>query len=64
MSVNEAESQQILPKIPITPISYQNAAQLLQNLQGPVAPDDWQGSAPGVGVYHVGPMMNKQVLFR
>lgn len=63
MPIAEAEDQQILPKIPITPISYNDAAKLLQSLQGQEAPADWQGTAPGVGTYHVGPMTNKQVSF-
>jgi N-acetylated-alpha-linked acidic dipeptidase len=41
------------PKIPVTPLSYRDAAPILQNLGGPDSPRDWQGALPFT--YHVGP---------
>lgn len=42
-----------LLKIPVLPISYHDAAPLLQALEGPVAPEEWRGGLPFT--YHVGP---------
>lgn len=42
-----------MPKIPVTPLSYQDAWPVLQNLGGPDSPREWQGSLPFT--YHVGP---------
>ena len=42
-----------MPKIPVTPISYQDAWPVLQHLSGPDSPREWQGSLPFT--YHVGP---------
>jgi N-acetylated-alpha-linked acidic dipeptidase len=42
-----------LLKIPVLPISYHDAAPLLQALEGPVAPESWRGALPFT--YHVGP---------
>jgi N-acetylated-alpha-linked acidic dipeptidase len=42
-----------MPKIPVTPLSYHDAWPILQNLGGPDAPREWQGSLPFT--YHVGP---------
>jgi N-acetylated-alpha-linked acidic dipeptidase len=54
------DSQRVSPelatdmaKIPTTPISYGDAAPILQNLGGPESPRDWQGALPFT--YHVGP---------
>jgi N-acetylated-alpha-linked acidic dipeptidase len=41
-----------LPTIPSMPLSYHDAAPILENLSGPVAPRDWQGALPFS--YHVG----------
>src|SRR5579871_124362 len=46
-----------LPKIPSTPISYQDAWPILQHLSGPDSPREWQGSLPFT--YHVGPGPSK-----
>jgi len=46
-----------LTKIPVLPISYHDAKPLLQNLSGPVAPQNWQGALPIT--YHVGPGKSK-----
>lgn len=42
-----------LPKIPVTPLSYHDAAPILQNLAGPDSPREWQGALPFT--YHIGP---------
>ncbi len=46
-----------LPHIPTTPLSYEDAAPILENLGGPVAPSDWQGALPFT--YHLGPGASK-----
>lgn len=46
-----------LPHIPTTPLSYEDASPILENLAGPVAPSDWQGALPFT--YHVGPGPSK-----
>ena len=47
---NEAPT---ITKIPVLPISYQDALPLLRSLEGPVVPDSWKGALPIT--YHVGP---------
>src|SRR5437868_427169 len=42
-----------LPKIMTMPISYGDAAPIMQNLGGPESPRDWQGAMPFT--YHAGP---------
>ena len=42
-----------LTKIPVLPISYQDARPLLEALGGPVAPTAWRGGLPIA--YHIGP---------
>lgn len=42
-----------ITKIPVLPISYQDALPLLKALKGPVAPDSWKGALPIT--YHIGP---------
>ena len=44
-------------KIPVLPISYEDALPLLQSLSGPVAPVAWRGGLPIT--YHVGPSKDK-----
>ena len=41
-----------LPKIMALPLSWHDAKPLLENMGGPVAPDDWQGGLPFK--YHLG----------
>ena len=48
-----AESQMSIPHIPVVPISYGNASELLDGLTGRQAPDGWQGGLPFR--YHLGP---------
>ncbi len=47
-----ADSEQ-LPKIPVTPLSYADAAPIIEHLGGPASPREWQGALPFT--YHVGP---------
>jgi N-acetylated-alpha-linked acidic dipeptidase len=42
-----------MPKIPVTPLSYHDASPILQHMDGPVSPREWQGALPFT--YHVGP---------
>jgi N-acetylated-alpha-linked acidic dipeptidase len=42
-----------MPKIPVTPLSYHDAAPILQHLGGPDSPREWQGALPFT--YHLGP---------
>ena len=44
-------------KIPVLPISYEDALPLLQSLKGPVVPDGWKGGLPIT--YHAGPSVSK-----
>jgi N-acetylated-alpha-linked acidic dipeptidase len=50
--IDRATSKTIL-KIPVLPISYEDALPLLKNLKGPVAPETWRGALPAT--YHIGP---------
>lgn len=43
----------VVPKIPSTPLSYQDAAPILAHLGGPDSPRSWQGALPFT--YHLGP---------
>ncbi len=47
------ESQMTIPHIPVVPISYGNASELLDGLAGRQVPEGWQGGLPFR--YHVGP---------
>jgi N-acetylated-alpha-linked acidic dipeptidase len=42
-----------ITKIPVLPISYEDALPLLEALEGPVAPESWRGGLPIT--YHIGP---------
>ncbi|MDB4878686.1 MAG: glutamate carboxypeptidase [Gemmatimonadetes bacterium] len=48
-----AEREMSIPRIPVVPISYANAGELLDELRGTEAPAGWQGGLPFR--YHVGP---------
>jgi N-acetylated-alpha-linked acidic dipeptidase len=50
LSRDEAKS---ILRIPVLPISYEDAAPLLSSLEGPVAPEPWRGALPIT--YHIGP---------
>lgn len=42
-----------VPRIPVIPLSWSNAAELLRDVRGTAIPQDWQGGLPFR--YHVGP---------
>ncbi|MBB4639345.1 transferrin receptor-like dimerization domain-containing protein [Longimicrobium terrae] len=48
-----AESEMEIPRIPVVPMAYGDAAELLRGLAGTRIPRDWQGGLPFR--YHVGP---------
>ena len=50
LTLKEAKT---LMKIPVLPISYADASPFLENLEGPVAPEDWRGAL--AFTYHIGP---------
>ena len=54
--VNHNDAENLL-KIPVLPISYGDAAPLLKDMVGPVAPRDWAGGLPFT--YHIGPSKSK-----
>jgi N-acetylated-alpha-linked acidic dipeptidase len=41
-----AEEARSLPKIPALPLSWRDAKPLLENMNGPEAPNDWKGALP------------------
>ena len=43
----------LLPSIPVQPISYGDAEHFLSRISGEVAPEDWQGQINIT--YHIGP---------
>ena len=43
----------LVPSIPVQPISYGDAEKFLSRIGGEVAPDDWQGQINIT--YHIGP---------
>ncbi|WP_047244773.1 transferrin receptor-like dimerization domain-containing protein [Maribacter thermophilus] len=47
------ENAPTITKIPVLPISYEDAQPLLAALDGPVAPESWRGGLPIT--YHIGP---------
>lgn len=48
-----SESEMNIPRIPVVPIGYGNASELLRDLRGTAIPQGWQGGLPFR--YHVGP---------
>jgi N-acetylated-alpha-linked acidic dipeptidase len=54
--INRLEAPSLL-KIPVLPISYHDAAPLLEALTGPVAPSGWHGGLPFA--FHIGPGKTK-----
>lgn len=50
LAISEAKT---IMKIPVLPISYEDALPLLQSLEGEVVPDNWRGGLPIT--YHLGP---------
>ncbi|XP_023326545.1 N-acetylated-alpha-linked acidic dipeptidase-like protein [Eurytemora carolleeae] len=53
--------QEFLPRIPVQPIGYNDAEQILARLGGDVAPADWQGQIPGL-TYRIGGDFNAENL--
>ncbi|MFZ0633096.1 MAG: M28 family metallopeptidase [Acidobacteriaceae bacterium] len=51
-----------LPKIPSEPLSWHDAAPILEHLGGPDAPREWQGALPFT--YHVGPGVKVHLLLK
>ena len=51
-----------LPKIPSEPLSWHDAAPILEALGGPDAPREWQGALPFT--YHVGPGVKVHLLLK
>lgn len=49
---DRVEDAKNLPKIPVLPLSYGNAARILRRLAGPNVPEGWQGGLPFA--YHAG----------
>ncbi|GAC1488464.1 MAG: transferrin receptor-like dimerization domain-containing protein [Flavisolibacter sp.] len=49
----ERKDAKTIMKIPVIPISYEDALPLLASLRGPVAPAAWRGALPIT--YHIGP---------
>jgi N-acetylated-alpha-linked acidic dipeptidase len=47
------EESKALMKIPVLPLSYGDAQPILQQLKGPLAPENWRGALPLT--YHIGP---------
>ncbi len=47
------EEAQTVMRIPVMPISYEDARPLLENLEGPVVPEAWRGAL--ALTYHLGP---------
>jgi len=52
-AVRIPEAQMEVPRIPVIPVSYGNAAELLRGVRGTSVPQPWQGGLPFR--YHVGP---------
>ena len=50
LAISEAKT---IMKIPVLPISWGDAQQILEPLKGPVVPRDWRGALPST--YHAGP---------
>ncbi len=49
----DREKAPTITKIPVLPISYEDAQPFLEALEGPVAPENWRGGLPIT--YHIGP---------
>ena len=47
------EAEMAVPRIPVVPIGYASAAELLRGVRGTNVPQDWQGGLPFR--YHIGP---------
>ncbi|CAI5456445.1 unnamed protein product [Caenorhabditis angaria] len=54
-TIDEAKEDRVLPKIPVLPISYTTAYQILKRMNGRPVPSDWQGLVGGNLTYKLGP---------
>ncbi|ULU04620.1 hypothetical protein L3Y34_017408 [Caenorhabditis briggsae] len=54
-TIKEAYDDGTLPSIPVLPVSYTTALQLMKRISGLDAPFDWQGSVGGNLTYKLGP---------
>ncbi|PIC44570.1 hypothetical protein B9Z55_004895 [Caenorhabditis nigoni] len=54
-TIKEAYDDGTLPSIPVLPVSYTTAFQLMKRISGREAPSDWQGTVGGNLTYKVGP---------
>ncbi|CEF62267.1 Protease-associated domain, PA and Transferrin receptor-like, dimerisation domain and Peptidase M28 domain-containing protein [Strongyloides ratti] len=52
-SINDAIKDRVLPNIPVLPLSYMDAQEILKRLSGNRVPYSWQGGFPFI--YHIGP---------
>ena len=41
--LDEEDRKEYLPRIPVQPVGYTDAEQLLMRMEGEPAPEDWQG---------------------
>ncbi|KAL3097431.1 hypothetical protein niasHS_003879 [Heterodera schachtii] len=57
-TLEEAQEQKVLPSIPVLPLSYGDATQILSRIDGPKVPSEWQGNC-GNFSYRVGPNLVK-----
>ncbi|CAO4364517.1 unnamed protein product [Caenorhabditis nigoni] len=54
-TIEEAYDDGTLPSIPVLPVSYTTALQLMKRISGREAPSDWQGTVGGNLTYKLGP---------
>lgn len=54
-TIDEAKEDGTLPSIPVLPVSYTTALQILKRMSGRPAPSDWQGFVGGNLTYKLGP---------
>ncbi|EGT43920.1 hypothetical protein CAEBREN_29312 [Caenorhabditis brenneri] len=54
-TIDEAKRSGVLPSIPVLPVSYTTAFEILKRMSGRPAPTDWQGSVGGNLTYRIGP---------
>uniref|UniRef100_A0A914I4M5 Uncharacterized protein n=1 Tax=Globodera rostochiensis TaxID=31243 RepID=A0A914I4M5_GLORO len=57
-TLEEVQENKVLPSIPVLPLSYGDAAQILSRMGGPKVPLEWQGNC-GNFPYHIGPSFDK-----
>jgi len=57
--LDEEDLQKVLPKIPVQPIGYTDAKEILSRMGGEVAPKEWQGGIANL-VYRMGGKFNSE----